>query len=183
MVVNDISQKQMEIFKSMLSETEKQRTKINLESFPTELKFQENSFDGILVSRLFHFFDGDTVIIALRKIYSWLKPGGKLFIICDSDKLGLTKFLPKDFKEKVKIPWGGYANNLHELVGDKYRDSLPEIMHLFSPEVLKTVLEDINFNIEKIDYISRIGIYGEKGDRPILDGRESIGAIATKGSM
>jgi SAM-dependent methyltransferase len=50
--------------------------------FPKEFDFAENSIGAIYASHILPFLSGDEVEQGFKKFYHWLKPEGKLFIVC-----------------------------------------------------------------------------------------------------
>jgi SAM-dependent methyltransferase len=50
-------------------------------AFPDETDFPAETVAAVLSSRMFHFLDGEAVASGLDKIYKWLKPDGKLFLV------------------------------------------------------------------------------------------------------
>ena len=64
----------------------------SLGRFPEELDFPKVSFDGVYSARLFHFFDGAQIRAGLAKFHSWLKPGGRVFLV--NDVIHRTIFQP-----------------------------------------------------------------------------------------
>jgi ubiquinone/menaquinone biosynthesis C-methylase UbiE len=52
----------------------------------TDQLFKESEFDVIIDSFLFHTFTDEERPISARQVYKMLKPGGKYFMLCFSDK-------------------------------------------------------------------------------------------------
>ena len=73
--------------------------KQNLETihgnFPDDVVFEDNSISAFLLSRVLHYFDGDTIMKTLMLIYRYLIPGGKVFITTTTPYLRiLERFIP-----------------------------------------------------------------------------------------
>lgn len=180
MVANDIDQRHLDIIQA---EAEKincvQNLQLSLGLFPQQLRFDANSIAGILICRVLHFYPGAVIEEGLKQCYNWLKPGGKIFIVADSIYHGVIKdSLPIYFTRKAAgEPFPGIIPNLNKIMPPEFGKHLPEIFHVFDKEVLKRVLLNAGFTIERIEYFAR-------PDYPSIsqnDGREGIATIAVKG--
>jgi SAM-dependent methyltransferase len=58
------------------------RLQIRQGTFPEDFDFRENSIAAIHASHIFEYLNGDDLTIGLSKFYNWLKPGGKVFLLC-----------------------------------------------------------------------------------------------------
>ena len=57
-------------------------------SFPDELAgLPKNYFDAILICSVLHFFTGEQIEKSLEQLSIHLKPGGKLFVVCETPYL------------------------------------------------------------------------------------------------
>lgn len=149
-------------------------------SFPDELLgLPQNFFDAILICRVMHFFTGAQIEKSLRSLSSFLKPGGKVFVVCETPFLkNWQKFLPEYEKRlQTNVQWPGEINNPADFESSGRASSLPEFVHWITKEIMEEVLNRTNFGIEHIAYIDRSGQFPED---LLFDGRESIGAIAIK---
>jgi SAM-dependent methyltransferase len=187
---NDIDVNNLAVISNRYSE--KTNKKINLTtgdfdkvvfvpgSFPSDLKgLPENFFDAILICRVLHFFTGDQIEKALKQLYKHLKPGGKLFIVCETPYLkNWEKFIPI-YESRVSDgqEWPGEITNPMEYESSGRSKALPEFVHWISEEVLEKAVCKENFYIERLSYIDRLGQFPND---LLLDGRESVGVIAVK---
>ena len=146
-----------------------------LGDFLTDLDLAENSIEAILICRVLHFLNGQEVEQAMQKMFNWLKPGGKVFIIADTPYLKVwTAFIP-EYEQRVSdgVLWPGIIANLH-----KYFPNIlvPNMLNTFDVAVLSRVLTKQGFDLESIEYLDRQDFPPDRQ----LDGRESIAAIACK---
>jgi SAM-dependent methyltransferase len=148
-------------------------------AFPDELSLPNNFYDAILVSRVLHFLPGDKILKSLSDFFKCLKPGGKLFIVCETPYLkNWQKFLPVYNQREAKgIEWPGEINNPKKYENSGFVSSLPKFVHWITKDVMKKCLNNSNF---KIDYLSYIDRKGQFPKELLLDGRESIGSISIK---
>src|SRR3990167_2943376 len=149
-------------------------------SFPDELiKLPENFFDAILICRVLHFFTGDQIEKSLNQLFLYLKPGGKLFVICETPFLkNWQSFIPEYEKRVMQgMKWPGEISNPIEYENSGRITSLPKFVHWITKEVIERSLRQSSFNVEYLSYINRNGQFPQD---LLLDGRESVGAIAAK---
>lgn len=69
-----------------------------------DLNYPDNSVDEILMEAVFEHFPRHVAIMQLRKLYTWLKPGGKLTILVP-DFWGTVKLLKKSKSVKERLFW------------------------------------------------------------------------------
>ena len=79
----DVSQEQLEIIKSRVAAGRLSGLQVIKAEFPEGLDLPAESIDGVLISRLFHFFSGERIRNSLRKVHEWLIAGGEGFIVAD----------------------------------------------------------------------------------------------------
>lgn len=129
-------------------------------SFPDELSgLPKNFFDGILICRVLHFFTSSVIEKSLSQLFTNLKPGGKLFIVCETPYL-------KNWQQFVPLQ--------HETTQSAV---LPQFVPWVTKEILEKLLKHSSFSIEHLFYIDRRGQFP---DEMLQDGRESVGAIVVK---
>ena len=149
-------------------------------SFPEELSgLPKESFDAILVCRVLHFFPGKKIEESLQLFSKLLKPGGKLFIICETPFLkNWQKFIPEyETRSKAGIEWPGEITNPNEFESSGRAATLPPLVHWITKDILNRSLKKTNFEILKSSYINRSGQFPND---LIFDGKESVGAEAIK---
>jgi len=149
-------------------------------AFPEELvKLPHHFFDAILICRVLHFFKGQQIEKSLKQLFTHLKPGGKLFIVCETPFLKNWQafILEYEKRKKKKIKWPGEINNPMQYETSGRSSALPSFVHWITQEVLEKSLKKAKFKIDYLAYMDR------KNQFPtdlLFDGRESIGAIAVK---
>eukprot|EP01080_Neovahlkampfia_damariscottae_P005512 gene5512-9329_t len=146
-------------------------------SFPNEFDFPENSFDAISIIRVLHFFHPNEIHNAMNKLYKWLKPGGKLFVLNETPFLKNTQKLVPVYEERLKTKneWPSFAEDISKYV-EVYSSNLPKFLLFFTPDLLSRELKKSNFKIEKVSFVNQ----KEFPKNMVLDGRESCGGIGIK---
>lgn len=176
-IANDLSAHHLKILKKRVPKKFQKNLTLLAGRFPDNLKLAKNSVGSILACRIVHFLDGPTIRRGLKKMHSWLKPGGKIFIVGETVYVGtLQKHAPL-YEKKIKqgITWPGHVHNCHELVPD-LKNIIPDFFHALDVKILKRELKRAGFIIEKSHTFGRP--YFPKRIR--LDGRESVGIIGRK---
>lgn len=171
-VSNDISYEHLLYNFKHLEKTEMERFYLSAKDI-REAEYPKASFDSIMFHRVLHFFKGDEITAVLKKSYSWLKPGGRIFIV----------MMSKDhiaFRDKIhyddKKVWPGEELIIVEKHLPEQAYALPKTLHVVSKETLIANIEKLGFVVEKSDYVSLKKVGNEK-DR---DGREAVGIVAIK---
>jgi len=144
------------------------------------IEFAPESFSAIICSRVLHFLDGSAVDASVRNMFSWLKPGGRVYLIADTP-YGIWRKLIPIFEEKKKTGerWPGMMIGLENYLpyarADRPIDG-PPFMNLLDPELLERICVDAGFDVQRSSYIDRAD-FGELGR---MDGRENAGILALK---
>lgn len=176
-IANDIDHNHLVLLKSRVPETYHQNLELRGGKFPTEIDFPENSLSAILIANVWHFLSGEEMIQAIELMYSWLKPGGKVFIITATPYAKVIKDFILIFHER-KIQgeqWPGEIEDISIYNHPRLAD-LPKFMHFMDDEVIHGLFCNSSFLIEKVEFIAR-------PDLPLemqLDGRETVGIIVVK---
>jgi len=176
-VANDLEQQHLAILKERVPEDQLPRLTLHPGAFPNHLHLPDNHFDGILVCRVIHFFDGDTVKQAVKKLLDWLKPGGKVFVVIETPYIKpLEAFIEKFEQRKAQgEPWPGLIVDMKELNREPAKN-VPALLHPMDDDILKRVFSEAGFIIEKCHLFAR----PEFPQQFQLDGRESAGIVAAK---
>lgn len=149
-----------------------------LGSFPEQLTFPEKSFQKILISRVLHFFTGEQIESAIQVAYKWLKPGGKLYIVCETPFLqNWSSFLPEyERRKRESVEYPGEITNPKSWENNR-TDNLPDFVHWLDKETLEKLVVSSGLAICESGYVDR------KGQFPpdlLSEGRESVGIIGRK---
>jgi len=147
-------------------------------NFQHELVIAENTLDAILICRVLHFLNGTDLDRALLQLKKWLVPGGKLFVVVETPFMkNWSTFLPV-FQQR-KDQGDEYPGQIeHPTDYEAFRTkTCPSFLHFMDKAILSHALSKAGFQIEHIDYIDRKNTFPED---MLLDGRESVGAIAIK---
>lgn len=177
-VANDLDQRHLDDLLKRANAQQRQYIRPLLGRFPEELSFEENTLGAILICRVLHFFPPEDWINAVKVMFRWLMPGGKLFMTNESPYFGtMRKFIPVYLERKRKgYPWPGLMMGMEYFDAQRKQD-VNSVINLLSLQETKAVLEEVGFQIEDIKYLNREGIYPPDA---LYDGREAVGVIAVK---
>ncbi|HEX4045334.1 MAG TPA: class I SAM-dependent methyltransferase [Gammaproteobacteria bacterium] len=174
---NDIEPKHIEIINQLANNTNRHLLTTVCGQFPEQVDFPDNFFSAILISRVIHLFPGEAIEASFKKIFRWLKPSGKAFIVADTPYLrNFEKFISK-YEQRVQKgeKWPGLILDTSKYL-DKHRALIPSLVHFMDEVVLKRVLIESGFEIKKLYLMNRI----DYPENRRFDGRESVGVIAQK---
>lgn len=154
-----------------------ERLRVVAGSVPDGIALPSNTYDIILASRFLHFFDGPTIDRTAQKISEWLKPGGRVLIVCDT--MYVRQFAgfssEYDIRKKRGEQWPGYFCDIGRIHLEREGD-LPPCFHYFEPETLTAPFVRAGLQLMHMSLFERPEYPEEKR----LDGRDAIGIVARK---
>lgn len=179
-IADEMSQGQLEIIQRRAAESGLSGLEVIKAEFPEKLDLPGDTIDAILISRVFHFFTGERIREGLRKIQSWLRPGGKVFIVTDSVYRTIFKELIPQYEKNLAggVEWPGWVEDVRRLVpkGRIDPETQPLAMNLMDPAIMRRELVLAGFEVEVASFFR----YAAEPDYARLDGREITGAIGVK---
>lgn len=179
-IADEISGDQLEIIKQRVAQSGLTGLQTIKAEFPEGLDLPENTIDGILISRVFHFFPGERIRESLRKVRKWLKPGGKVFIVTDSVYRTIFKdLIPVYEKNKADIlEWPGWTEDVRKFIPQGRLDpqTQPLAMNFLDPGLVRRELTIAGLKTETASFFK----YDAPPDFARLDGREIVGAVGVK---
>jgi SAM-dependent methyltransferase len=137
--------------------------------------FPDESFGAILCSRVIHFLTGDEVRLAIGKMHSWLRPGGRLFLIADTPYTGFWFSTAPEYERRKASgdEWPGFIDNVAPLLSkEQVPDGMLPYLNPLDPDILRRECEAAGFTVEEAAFTGR-------GGEP--DGNQHAGIIALKG--
>jgi len=146
------------------------------------IDFPDSCVDAILCSRVLHFLDGAAVDASIRKMYRWLRPGGRLYLVIDTPYGIWRKFIPVfEARRRRGDRWPGIMigleNYLPVVPKDRPVDG-PPFMNLMDPDLLRRTCMEAGFEIDHAGFIDRSDFSGMGR----MDGRENAGILAIRPS-
>lgn len=144
--------------------------------FPGTLHFEQ--LDAVHCSNVLHFLSGSEIETGARKLYEWLKPGGKIFLQVGTIFAGHIRRLLPEFEERRRsgLKWAGETHSARDYVAAEFRDATPKFMNYLDEAPLMQVFEASGFQVDRSWYYSRTGI----PDAVRFDGREHYGMVMSR---
>ncbi len=144
------------------------------------MDFPANTYSAILCSRVLHFLTGEDVDAAVRRMASWLAPGGRLYLVADTPYGIWRRKIPEFEAGKASGErWPGMMPGLHNyLAGNAPAKPIekPPFMNVFDPDLLARTCRDAGLTVVEAAFISRTDFSGLGR----MDGRENAGVLAIK---
>lgn len=142
--------------------------------------FPDNHFAAVLCSRVLHFLDGAAVDASVRKMYRWLQPGGRLYLVADTPYGIWRKLVPAfEARRQRGDRWPGLMFGLEYYLPQVPRDRSvkgPPFMNLLDHQLLARTAREAGFRIRRASFIDR----RDFGGLGRMDGRENAGVLAIK---
>jgi len=147
-------------------------------AFPDELDFPDGSLSSVHASNLLNFLSGEQIEAGAHKVFRWLEPDGKVFVISGTPYArNIQGFIPTyEERRRRGVRWPGECEDLRRYSADATMDELPASLHLLDPDVLRRAFEGAGFVVELAELFGRRGI----PDYIALDGRENVCLLAHK---
>lgn len=174
-VANDLCKEHLEVLVKEAPEKYLDNLYVYQGAFPNEVFFKDDSFDAIMASRILHFLDGDTLEGGLDKLYSWLKPDGKLIATnCSIYHSSVKGKMSGVFQERIMNgeKWPGMSTK--DDFDSVHNDYSTHFLNCFYKEQLEELLPKHGFKIEKISY------FDYPSDPWPDEGKGHIGFLAQK---
>lgn len=148
---NEIDPDQLAIIRSRTPLEYQHKLVCCLGQFPEFLDFEGSSFDAVYSARLLHFFDGERIRISLEKIYRWLRPDGKVYLVNDSIYRTIFKPLIRLYESRIAAgeTWPGYIQDVRSYIPKAlHPENFPNTMNFLDPAVLSRELNRVGFEVE-----------------------------------
>lgn len=137
-------------------------------------------YGAILCSRVLHFLTGDDVDASVRKMASWLAPGGRLYLVADTPYGVWRRKIPEfEAGKAAGERWPGMMIGLHNyLAGGSPAKPIekPPFMNVLDPDLLARTCAEAGLRVVDAAFISRPDFSGMGR----MDGRENAGVLAVK---
>ena len=150
-IANDISRAQLDAIRQAAPPRFEQQLTLLEGAFP-HFDLEANSLDAVLASHVLHFLEPDAFRAGLKKLQNWLKPGGRVFVLCFTPyHRFMAKMIP-DYERALASAeeWPGLTTD-----SDRYAlvpGLLPKIVNLMDPTILAREFMLARFRIERVEF-------------------------------
>jgi SAM-dependent methyltransferase len=171
----DMDLRHLQILESLVRPEHRARLSLKCGAVP-EIDFDDHRFGAVLGSRVLHFLEGPDVETTIAKIYRWLRPGGKLFLVVDTPYRGVIRqFVPDYLQRKERgEKWPGFIANYADYLPRGSKNIAPPFINLMDPEILSDVCQRAGFLVEHAAFMPRIA----KLEDADPQGRDHVGVVA-----
>ncbi len=150
------------------------------EKFPA-FEMPPSSLSAVYMSQVLPFLTGKEIEEGARKIFDWLTPGGKVFIVSFTPYIShVASFIPiYEEQKRLGKRWAGYIDDVLRYSNDpNIYLQLPKQINHINADDLQWAYESAGFIIDENRFFNE-----EEGALPQgirYDGRERVGMIAHK---
>jgi len=173
-LASDLEPRHLEILAGRVPEADRPRFRSQAGRLP-DVDFPAASFGAVLCARALHFLEGRDIELAVRKMFDWLVPGGRVFLITDSPYVGPWWRSAPEYERRKRegCPWPGFVKDYRSLLPPSADpDQHPSFIHPLDPDILRRVVQAAGFEVLEARFL--------KGAGTRATGREHAGVIARK---
>jgi SAM-dependent methyltransferase len=173
-LASDLEPRHLEILAERVPPDDRPRFRSQAGRLP-DVDFPAGSFGAILCARALHFLLARDIETTVRKMFDWLLPGGRVFLITDSPYVGPWWQSAPEYERRKRegCPWPGFVQDYAALLPpgtDTTRH--PSFIHPLDPDILHRVTAAAGFEVLDAAFL--------RGGGPRATGREHAGVIARK---
>lgn len=189
----DMDPRHLDLLEQQAAGEARQRITTEVGMLP-ELDYADHRFAAIHAGRVLHFLSPEDLQQTFARMYRWLKPGGKLFVTCDTPYFPhwVAKLAEYEAAKAQGDPWPGYIPDLENFLSDissgegyartaglRAKEGLKGVprINLTDPGILRREASQAGFDVEKAEFE---GLAIEVKGRKISDGFEHVALIAVK---
>ncbi len=114
--------------------------------------FERGAFAALLAARVLHFLEGRDVRAVIGRMRTWLRPGGKAFLIADTPYTGYWTSLAGRYEERKRDPaceWPGFIDDIRPLfAGRPLPEGTPLSLNPMDADILARECERAGFVVE-----------------------------------
>jgi SAM-dependent methyltransferase len=144
------------------------------------MDFPAGKYGAILCSRVLHFLTGENIDASVRKMATWLVPGGRLYLVADTPYGIWRRKIPEFEAGKASGErWPGMMVGLHNYLPSRASEKpieKPPFMNVLDPDLLARTCTEAGLTVVDAAFISRTDFSGLGR----MDGRENAGVIAIR---
>lgn len=170
----DMEAQHIAILDQRVPTTARQRYRSVTGTLP-DIDFPPDSFGAILASRVLHFLDGPAIAAAVRKMHTWLRPGGQLYLVADTPYTG-PWYIHADRYEQRKAAgeaWPGFCDDYAALLPQGTDPAgHPSFINPLDPDILTRECAAAGFDVIRAEFLAAATTAAR--------GREHAGVVAAK---
>jgi len=159
----DMEQRHLDILSKRVPAKQHERFRCQTASLP-DSDFPAGAFGAILASRVLHFLNGPDIETTVSKMYDWLLPGGRLFLVADTPYTGpwYTQADEYERKKAAGDPWPGYVDDYVGLLPEGTDpEGHPTFINPLDPDILARVCTEAGFTVESAEFLGAAASYAK----------------------
>jgi len=170
----DIEQRHLDILAQRVPKSARARFRSTPGALP-DVAFEPERFGAILAARVLHFLDGPQIEATVHKMYDWLIPGGRLYLVADTPYTGPWYIHASRYEQNKAAgdPWPGFCDDYVSLLpAGTDPEGHPKFLNPLDPDILTRVCLAAGFKVISAEFLA--------SSTPRARGNEHAGIIATK---
>jgi SAM-dependent methyltransferase len=170
----DMEPRHLDILAQRAPDVARQRLRCLTGTLP-EVNFPAASFDAVLASRVLHFLSGADIELTVAKMFTWLRPAGRLYLVADTPFTGPWYKLADAYTERKAAGerWPGYVDDYTALLpAGTNPEGHPQFINPLDPDLLARTCREAGFDIISAEFLPSA--------TPRSQGDEHAGVIATR---
>ena len=170
----DIEPRHLEILDARVPDDARSRYRSLPGALP-DTDFPSARFAAVLAARVVHFLNGADIETTVGKMYDWLEPGGRLYLVADSPYTGPWAQHAADYERRKAAGdrWPAYFDDYASFLSPGTDPAQhPDFINPLDPDILTRVCEERGFEVISAEFLS--------GSTRHARGREHAGVIARK---
>jgi SAM-dependent methyltransferase len=174
----DIEKNHLEVLEMRCPDSVRSRLTLQQSRFPSETEYESEFFDAVHAANLFNFLSGVELELGIKRIFGWLKRGGKLFSISGTPYArNIRDFIPEYERRRASgSRWPGVVDCIQDYSDDPTVLELPARMNFLDDVVLSRTASEVGFQVEICELFHR----SNTPSHIALDGRENVVLVARK---
>jgi SAM-dependent methyltransferase len=170
----DMEPRHLEILAQRVPAADRDRLRCQPGTMP-EVSFPAGSFAAILCARALHFLKGGDIGLTVLRMYDWLLPGGRIFLVADSPYTGpwYKQAARYEARKAEGCPWPGFVDDYRSLLPASANPAdHPTFINPLDPDILARVARAARFEVLEARWLP--------GAMPGSPARTHAGIIARK---
>lgn len=178
---NDLDERHLDALWNAAPEKARPRLRTLPGKFPEDgsngLNIKSETLGSILCCRVLHFFTGERIEASAEKMFDWLAPKGRAYVVAETPYVGNFSAFHPVYEDRLKKgdPWPGIVDDTFQMDPNRGAN-LPAMIHFLDPGTLTRIFTEAGFRVLDARTFSR----PDFPEDIQWDGRESVGMIAEK---
>ena len=155
-LASDIEPGHLEILAQRVTEDAADRYRSKVGALPG-IDFDHGNFGAVLASRVLHFLVGEDVQRSVTKMYDWLRPGGRVYLVADSPYTGPWKAAAGEYEKRKAAgdPWPGLIEDYSKYLPENpNNDKRTYFINPMDPDILRRVCEEAGFEVLEARFLA-----------------------------